>query len=63
VVVASTGIDLDLVPVAAGHVAMSDADEVVLVLPLRDHHAVIESQASRLAVPARLVAVDSPWPV
>lgn len=62
-VVCSAGIDLDLVPVAAGHIARARPDEVVLVLPGRDHHAVIEASMQRLAAPARLVAVAEPWPV
>ncbi len=61
--VCSAGIDLDLVPAAAGHVAHEQPDEVVLVLPARDHHAVIETSMQMLAAPARLVAIDEPWPV
>jgi len=61
-VVCSAGIDLDLVPTAAGHVAREHPDEVVLVLPERDHHAVIESSMQMLAAPARLVAIAEPWP-
>jgi hypothetical protein len=61
VVVASCGIDLDLVPVAAGHLARTGADRVVLVLPERDHHDVIRRQASYLAAPSALVAVPDPW--
>ncbi|MFN3215081.1 MAG: hypothetical protein ACE367_01140 [Acidimicrobiales bacterium] len=62
-VVCSAGIDLDLVPTAAGHVAHERPDEVVLVLPERDHHAVIETSMKMLAAPARLVAIAEPWPV
>lgn len=62
-VVCSAGIDLDLVPTAAGHVAQEHPDEVVLVLPARDHHAVIESSMQMLAAPARLVAIAEPWPI
>ncbi len=61
VVVASCGIDLDLVPVAAGHLARAGGDRVVLVLPERDHHDVIRRQAGYLAVPNELVAVPDPW--
>lgn len=61
-VVCSTGIDLDLVPLAAAHLGHRRADEVVLVLPERDHHPIMERMAERLAVPSRLAAVADPWP-
>lgn len=54
-VVCSTGIDLDLVPEAAGQQALHAVDEVVLVLPEQDHHPVIAQMAGRLAVPSRLI--------
>jgi hypothetical protein len=57
----STGIDLDLVPAAAAHLAQVPVDEVLLVLPARDHHAIIDSMASHLSAPARLVAIADPW--
>jgi hypothetical protein len=62
IVVASTGIDLDLVPHAAGHIASTEATEVVLVLPERDHHDVIRRQAQRLALPFELTSLPDPWP-
>ncbi len=61
-VVASTGIDLDLVPAAAAHAAADPPDEILLVLPARDHHRVVERMARHLAVPAELRAVADPWP-
>lgn len=64
-VVCSSGIDLDLVPTAAAHLAhggLARADEVLLVLPQRDHHAVIERMLAHLAVDASLVAIADPWP-
>ena len=61
VVVASTGIDLDLVPHAAGHLAQTAADRVRLLLPERDHHDVIRRAAARLAAPADLVSMPDPW--
>lgn len=62
-VVASAGIDLDLVPHAAGHLAATGADRAILLLPARDHHPAIERQAQYLRVPAELVAIDEPWPI
>ncbi|MEM7288521.1 MAG: hypothetical protein AAF480_19420 [Actinomycetota bacterium] len=59
--VCSTGIDLDLVPMAAAHVGDRRPDEVILVLPERDHHDIIRRMADRLAVPATLTAVRDPW--
>lgn len=61
-VVCSTGIDLDLVPMAAAHVGHRSPDEAVLVLPQRDHHDIIGRMAARLAVPATLAGVADPWP-
>lgn len=60
-VVCSTGIDLDLVPMAAAHIGHDRPDEVVLVLPARDHHEIIGRMAGRLAVPASLTSVPDPW--
>ena len=61
-VVCSTGIDLDLVPMAAAHVGTRRPDEVLLVLPERDHHDIIRRMADRLAVPASLASIADPWP-
>ncbi len=61
-VVCSTGIDLNLVPTAAGHVGIEAPDRVVLVLPERDHHPVITQMAAHLRVPATLVHIPNPWP-
>ena len=60
-VVCSTGIDLDLVPMAAGHIGDRRPDEVVLVLPARDHHDIIARMVDRLAVPSTLTSIRDPW--
>ena len=60
-VVCSTGIDLDLVPMAAAHIGDRRPDEAILVLPERDHHGIIQQMARRLAVPSTLVAIPDPW--
>ncbi len=62
VVVCSTGIDLDLVPTAAAHAAIEEPERVVLVLPERDHHPVVERMAAHLTVPAELHSIADPWP-
>lgn len=59
--VTSAGVDLDAVPCAAGHLARSGATRVILALPERDHHAVIERQMTYLAAPASLAALATPW--
>jgi hypothetical protein len=61
-VVASAGIDLDLVPVAADLVAREVPSRVVLVTPARDQVPSQYALAARLPVPAELVAVEGDWP-
>lgn len=64
-VVCSSGIDLDLVPAAAAHLALSGVDrvdEVILLLPERDHHPVLQRMLTHLEVDATLVAIADPWP-
>ena len=62
VVVCSTGIDLDLVPLAAD-VRMAHAPDarLVLVLPERDAHAVTRALAAALTEPADLVPLPEDW--
>jgi hypothetical protein len=61
-VVASSGIDLDLVPVAADLVAREAPARVVLATPARDQVPSQYALAARLLVPAELVAVEGDWP-
>ncbi len=62
VVVASTGIDLDLVPAAAdARVAHAPDARLVLVVPERDAHPVTAALAAALVDPAELVAVPGDW--
>lgn len=61
----SSGIDLDLVPVAAAHLGLAGPEtfgEVALVLPERDHHDVIRRMADALARPWSLASIADPWP-
>lgn len=63
VVVASVGIDLDLVPSAAD-VRARDAEpdaRLVLVVPERDAHAATRALAGRLVHPAEVVTVPGDW--
>jgi hypothetical protein len=59
VVVASTGVDLDLVPAAADARLADGRDaRLVLAVPPRDVHPVTVALAAALARPAEVVAVD-----
>jgi len=63
VVVASVGIDLDLVP-AAADVRLRDSDpdaRLVLVVPERDAHPVTQALAESLVHPAEVVGVPGDW--
>ena len=62
-VVASVGIDLDLVPFTADLVARDNPDRFVLATPARDQVASQRALATRLPVPADLIAVEGDWPV
>jgi hypothetical protein len=62
VVVCSTGIDLDLVPLAADvRMAHAPGARLVLVVPERDAHAVTRALAAALVEPAELVALPADW--
>jgi hypothetical protein len=62
VVVASAGIDPDLVPSAAHARAVLDADaELVVALPAADDHPLTRRLAAGLARPARVVAIPAGW--
>jgi hypothetical protein len=62
VVVASVGIDLDLVPEAADVRAARAPDATLrLLLPDRDGHPLIRRQAALLAHPAEIVTVPDDW--
>jgi hypothetical protein len=62
VVVASTGIDLDLVPTAADlRTIYAPSARLVLVVPERDAHPVTRALADALARPAELVALPGDW--
>ncbi len=61
-VACSSGIDLDLVPVAADTRAWHSPDaRLMLVVPQRDAHAVTRALAGALAAPAEVVPVADDW--
>ncbi|WP_419920215.1 hypothetical protein [Candidatus Poriferisodalis sp.] len=62
VVVASVGIDLNLVPFGADARAFLDPDaDLVLALPERDAHDVISAMAALLERSAEIVPIDNGW--
>ena len=62
VVVASVGIDLNLVPFGADACAFLDPDaDLVLALPERDAHDVITAMAALLERPAGIAPIDDGW--
>jgi hypothetical protein len=61
-VVCSVGVDLDLVPIAADLADREGVARIVLVTPPRDQVPILRTLASRLAVPADLVALAGDWP-
>lgn len=61
-VVCSSGIDLELIPIAADLIDREHPDRVVFALPARDHHARQRELAHQLSVPFTFVAVEGEWP-
>ena len=62
VVVASVGIDLELVPYAAdARLGVAPGARLVLVLPERDAHPVTLALAAALAAPAEVVGLPGDW--
>jgi hypothetical protein len=62
VVVASTGIDLDLVPFAAdARLRTAPAARLVLAVPERDAHPVTQALAAALNRPAEVITVATDW--
>jgi len=61
-VLASTGIDLNLVPQAAGQIFRHNPEKLLLLLPAQDHHPAISRQARYLSVQPTFVTAREPWP-
>jgi hypothetical protein len=63
IAVCSTGVDLDLVPVAADHRHLAgDAPRLVLVMPRGDDVRATRDLVDALVDPAEIVTVDRDWP-
>ncbi len=63
VVVCSTGVDLDLVPVAAdARLAFDTAARLVVAVPEGDDHRVTRELAAALTDPAEVITVSRDWP-
>jgi len=60
-VVFVVGIDLAVSEVAAGLLQYHRADEVLVVLPERDHHHRIVESVEALSVPARVLTLEGEW--
>lgn len=60
-VACTVGIDLDAVPAAADLAAIHGADRIVVVLPDRDRHQVVEAVAAQSKRPITFVAGPEPW--
>jgi len=62
-VACTVGIDLDAVPAAADLAAVHDASKIVIVLPDRDRHRLVETVAARSRIPIIFVTGPEPWNV
>ena len=61
-VVSATGIDLSLVPHAAGQISRHNPDELLLLMPKQDRHPVILRQARHLMLSPKFISIKAPWP-
>ncbi len=61
-VLSATGIDLSLVPHAAGQISRHNPDELVLLTPEQDRHPVILRQARHLILSPEFISIKAPWP-
>lgn len=61
-VACTVGIDLDAVPAAAGLAHRHNADRIMIVLPDRDRHALVQAIAAQSRCPIEFVTSPEPWP-
>lgn len=61
-VACSVGIDLDAVPAAADLAQYHDADRILITLPDRDRHALVQAIANQSRRPIEFVTAPEPWP-
>jgi len=62
-VACSVGIDLDAVPAAADLAQRHEADRILIVLPDRDRHRVVQAIAARSRRPIEFVKAPEPWAI
>ncbi len=60
-VACTVGIDLDAVPAAVDLAAQHGADRIMIVLPERDRHPIVQAVADRSRVPIEFVSGPEPW--
>ncbi len=60
-VACTVGIDLDAVPAAADLAARHDADRIMIVLPDRDRHALVQAVAAQSRRPVEFMTAPEPW--
>ena len=60
-VMCSVGIDLDAVPSAVDLAEMHAADRIVLILPQRDQHPLVQAIADQSKRPIAMLTADEPW--
>lgn len=60
-VACTVGIDLDAVPAAVDLAELHDTDSILVVLPDRDRHPLVQSLAERSRRPVDFVTAPEPW--
>jgi len=61
-IIASVGVDLKAVPIAAGLSTTTEPDEIWMVLPEKDKHPALMRQAEHLKTPVHFKTAEEPWP-
>ena len=61
-VACTVGIDLDAVPAAADLAHRHSADRIIIVLPDRDRHALVQAIAAQSRLPIEFATSPEPWP-
>ena len=60
-VTCTVGLDLGIAETTAGLAALHQPDEIIVVVPPRDHHQRIIDSVAALAVPSRVVTIPGEW--
>ena len=61
-VLAAAGMDLSLVPQAAGQIHRHKPDSLIFLLPEQDQHPAIFRQARHLLIEPTFMMIEEPWP-